>query len=103
MAALQRLFRREKDSPRLFRHDVYAHIAKGAPDVWRTCGTEDQRAKAVRLAKGSRPADVITKAWALAMADGVNGFEFTHIRGDVAGQPRGYWTTELTLMSSVVL
>ena len=107
MDALQRLFRREKGSPRLFRHQFYAHIAEGAPEVWSTCGTEDQRVKAVRdpktLKQGSRPASVITKAWDLAMADGVSGVKFTQIRGDVPGQPCGYWTTELTSMSSIVL
>jgi len=48
------------------------------------------------LPSGARAAKAIVSAWAAAMAEALDGFSFgDRVKGDVPGQPRGYWTTEL--------
>jgi len=102
VSACRRLFTRVPGSPHLFRHEVYAYIAKhecGEHGAWETVGTTEQRAKAVEdprtLKRGSRPATSIVSAWTDAMAEAFHGFEFENNRGDGSGLPRGYSTTEL--------
>ena len=100
VAALERLFTREAGSPRLFRHEVYKHIAEHESAAWALCGTEEQREKATKETKpGSRPAGVIERAWAAAFRCAYKKpapFEFKHVTGQHnPGNPNGFWTTEL--------
>jgi hypothetical protein len=100
--ALRRLWDRAEPSPgRLFRHCFYARIAAGEPGVWERCGTEEQRAAAVKdpskQPQGSRPANVIVAQWDAALAAAFDGLKFNHVRGsrNNASNPNGIWTDEL--------
>ena len=103
---LKRLFERaDTDSAlRLFRHTFYGHIAAHAPDSWARCGTEEQRAKALKdpsLANGSRPAQVIVDAWKVALSTAFDGLEFEHVTGKkkAGREPNGYYTYKLKMVS----
>ena len=98
--ACRRLFKCVRDSPRRFRHEVYAYIAKHERVVWGKVGMDRQRETAVQdpktLKPGSHPSQEIVNAWADAMTEALDGFSFgQRVTGDVPGQPRGYSTTEL--------
>ena len=103
VAALKRLWERAPPSPgrRLFRHAIYARIASREPAAWATCGTPEDREKAIKdpakLPQGSRPSKAIVDAWNAALAAAFDGLEFVHVRGSVrtSDKPSGYWTTEL--------
>ena len=101
--ALRRLFKREADSPRLFRHEIYACIANdpAAADVWALCGTPEQRQNALKnpqeeqkKTKGFHPYAVLTGAWANALESAFDGLKIENKRGD-AHKVRGLWTTDL--------
>ena len=104
---LKRLFERaDTDSAlRLFRHTFYGHIAAHAPDSWARCGTEEQRAKALKdpsSENGSRPAAVIVDAWDKALSEAF-GLKFSHVKGKkkTEREPNGYYTYELKMVSMV--
>lgn len=105
VAALIRLWERAEPSPmrRLFRHAFYARIATHEPDVWALCGTEEQRAKALKdpsSQSGSRPAAVIVQAWSMALKVAFNKLELKQIVGSKNNhEPNGHWTDELKTMS----
>jgi len=94
--ALGRLFKRKENSPRQFRHEIYACIAEREPDVWALCGTAEQRDKAVREGSHIR---VIVEAWDRALRGAFSGFTFGHpVRGSKNEQnPNGTWTTGISL------
>jgi len=97
VSACRRLFTRVQGSPRLFRHEVYAYIAKHERKVWEETGTgtEKQRAAAVEKPKnGNNP---IVHAWTHAVAEAFDGLKFQQPKSG-RGQndrPSGIWTTEL--------
>ena len=100
VAALKRLFEHKPGSPRRFRHEIYARIAKGEPTAWALCGTSEQREKALGSGGGSgvgsRPAAALERVWARALAAAFNGLAFQRVTGSKgAGNPNGYWTTAL--------
>ena len=103
VAALKRLWGRTKPSPmrRLFRHAFYARLAAHAPDLWARCGSEEQRANALKEPKsGSRPAPVITEPWNAALRTAFNGLEFKHVKGSKnQHDPNGHWTDDLKTVS----
>ena len=103
---LKRLFERADPdpAPRLFRHAFYQHIATRAPDLWARCGSEEQRAKALKdpsSENGSRPAAVIVDAWDKALSEAFNGLKFRHVTGKkkTEREPNGYYTYDLKMVS----
>ena len=107
VAAFKRLFERKAGSPRLFRHQIYAHIAEREPKAWALGFSdpkgESDRVKATKdpttLDSGSRPNDKIVAVWKLAMEAAFDGLQDLHIRvrgKQPVGTPLGYWTTELS-------
>ena len=100
--ACRRLFERKSGSDRLYRHEVYALLAKHEPVAWASVGTDAQRETATtdptKLQSGSRPAPVITIAWDRAIG---SGFEFEKVRGRGSeDRPTGTWTIELIVRGS---
>ena len=84
-----------------FRHEVYAHIAEHEREAWATCGRPGQREKMIKepsvLERGYHPSPKIVEAWAGALREACDGFEFgPSVRGNSQpGLERGYWTTAL--------
>ncbi len=103
VAALKSLWARSDTSPgqRLFRHAFYARLASCEPAVWELCGTDEERAKAVKnpseLDRGCRPAKVIVDAWDRALEKAFDGLKFTNMRGSKnrVEKPNGVWTEQL--------
>ena len=101
VAALKRLWERVEPSPgqRLFRHAFYARIASSEPAAWKTCGTTEERATALKdpksLRRGSRPPRAIVEAWDSSLAATFGGLEFHNQRGANGDTPQGIWTIEL--------
>ena len=106
VAALKRLFERKANSPRLFRHQIYARIAEREPEAWALCGTLEQRRVAITdpssNQSGSRPAIVIVHAWKVAMKEAFEGFEFgDRVCGskNQSAKPNGVWTTDIGILA----
>ena len=105
VAVLKQLWKRADPSPgrRLRRHAFYQRIAAHAPDLWARCGSEEQRANALkdpRSQNGSRPATVIVEPWNAALRTAFNGLEFKHVTGSKnQHDPNGHWTDDLMTVS----
>ena len=96
VAALKGLFERKADTPRRFRHEIYAYIAEHEPDAWKLCGTEEQRMKAIAPPeKGQRVHPTIVTCWDCALATAFDGFKFHHQPAPTS-IPQGYSTTDLS-------
>ena len=70
------------------------------PAAWATCGTPEDREKAIKdpakLPQGSRISKAIVEQWDAAAAAAFDGLEFEHVRGSKDPRvPSGYWTTVL--------
>ena len=104
VAALKCLFERKAGSPRRFRHDTFKHIAEKAPEAWRSCGTQEQRDKAiVSPKKGERVHPIILTTWDRAFKEAFGGeeeggFEFHHQPAPSGNIPQGHSTTELSFL-----
>jgi hypothetical protein len=101
VAALKRLWEHTDPSEEqlLRRHSFYQCISERAPEVWARCGTDEERATALKdpksLQRGTRPAKAVTQPWDTALAAAFGGLKFHNQRYASGDKPQGVWTKEL--------